>query len=61
MKDAKMKQKSNRLKAISNVISIALVGLLFVLASQTSSLAVQPQVVLFFLKKEAPKRVTPAI
>ena len=39
-----MKEKSNRLKPILNAIAIALVVPLLILASQTSSLAVQPHV-----------------
>jgi alpha-tubulin suppressor-like RCC1 family protein len=39
-----MKEKSNHLKSILNSIAIALVVPLFIFASQTSSLAVQPSV-----------------
>ncbi len=39
-----MKEKSNHLKSILNAIAIALVVPLFILTSQTSSLAVQPHV-----------------
>jgi hypothetical protein len=39
-----MKEKSNHLKSILNSIAIALVVPLFMFASQTSSLAVQPSV-----------------
>ena len=39
-----MKEKSNHLKSILNAIAIALVVPLFILTSQTSSLALQPHV-----------------